>query len=207
MSDVSFTPTFRHTAWIDNRDRVQAGGPNGFNVRFTALESDLDTLADVIAAVRAALDALGAQPPPSQRLLSLSPALVAVSGTAAWTHDSAGFAVRPSNQPSVAGLMAVSFPHGARLVALRALGQNTGSAALLRVSLMRSRLSGTPQPAERLVRVSGESNPFDARAGIDPALATVDTAAYRYFLLATADNAASGDVVTLSAFQIEYLAS
>ncbi len=30
MTIVSYTPTFQHEDWVDNRDRVQAGGSNGF---------------------------------------------------------------------------------------------------------------------------------------------------------------------------------
>jgi hypothetical protein len=55
MVDVSFTPTFRHTDYVDNRDRVQAGGPNGFNARFRALEEDLGTVSEVITEVAGAL--------------------------------------------------------------------------------------------------------------------------------------------------------
>lgn len=55
MSSISFTPKFHHTDYVDNRDRVQAGGPNGFNARFQALEADLDKLSEVITEVSAAL--------------------------------------------------------------------------------------------------------------------------------------------------------
>jgi hypothetical protein len=65
MSDVSFTPTFRHTDYVDNRDRVQAGGPNGFNARFRALEDDLGTVSDVITEVAGALK----KRPPTEKLI------------------------------------------------------------------------------------------------------------------------------------------
>ncbi|MDP9696693.1 UNVERIFIED_ORG: hypothetical protein J2X79_004276 [Arthrobacter globiformis] len=55
MSDISFTPTFHHTDYVDNRDRVQAGGPNGFNARFRALATDLGKLSDVLTEVGDAL--------------------------------------------------------------------------------------------------------------------------------------------------------
>jgi hypothetical protein len=55
MTDVSFTPTFQHTDYVDNRDRVQAGGPNGFNARFRALQADLGKLSKVITDVNSAL--------------------------------------------------------------------------------------------------------------------------------------------------------
>jgi hypothetical protein len=52
MANVSFTPTFRHTDYVDNRDRVQAGG---FNERFRALQEDLGKLSEVITEVDGAL--------------------------------------------------------------------------------------------------------------------------------------------------------
>jgi hypothetical protein len=66
MASVSFTPTFRHTDYVDNRDRVQAGGTNGFNARFRALQEDLGKLSGVITQVDDALqqvdDALQQRP-------------------------------------------------------------------------------------------------------------------------------------------------
>ncbi|WP_326673428.1 hypothetical protein [Streptomyces canus] len=55
MTSVSFTPTFQHTDYVDNRDRVQAGGPNGFNARFKALQADLGKLSEVITKLDSAL--------------------------------------------------------------------------------------------------------------------------------------------------------
>jgi hypothetical protein len=60
MANVSFTPTFHHTNYRDNRDRVQADGPNGFNARFRALETDLSELSTVVKDVD---DALQLRPP------------------------------------------------------------------------------------------------------------------------------------------------
>jgi hypothetical protein len=162
----------------------------------------------VVTKINTSLNELGQQPAPTQQRITLSPALVPIAGTAGWTSDVAGFAVRPAAQTAVAGLMPVSLPAGAQLVTLRVVGQNNGTGPNLRVrvALMRSRLLGTPQPADRLVRVSVDSDPFDGGLNIDPTLATVD-ANFRYFLLATVDNAAAGDVISLSAFQIIYLAS
>ena len=82
-------------------------------------------------------------------------------------------------------MQSVSLPAGAQLVTLRVVGQanSTNAALRVRVALMRSRLLGTPQPAERIVRVEVTSDPFDGGLNIDSALATV-SADHRYFLLA-----------------------
>ncbi|MFD8756895.1 hypothetical protein ACFV0O_38850 [Kitasatospora sp. NPDC059577] len=46
MAITPYTPKFSHTDWIDNEDRVQAGGENGFNIRFHNLETEFATLAE-----------------------------------------------------------------------------------------------------------------------------------------------------------------
>lgn len=40
-----YVPKFSHSDWIDNEDRVQAGGENGFNIRFHKLEAEFAALA------------------------------------------------------------------------------------------------------------------------------------------------------------------
>src|SRR5207248_2583009 len=48
MSDLSYTPTFFHKPWTDNVSRITAGGEDGFNVRFAAIESDLHQVSTVV---------------------------------------------------------------------------------------------------------------------------------------------------------------
>lgn len=205
MADVSFTPTFTHTPWVDNRDRVQAGGPNGFNIRFAQLQTDLQALSTVVGDIDTALDELALTPAATARVLTLPPLLSATTGDPAWQLDRAGYAIKPGPQVSVSGIAPAVVPNGVALSALRASGQNSGS-GLLRISLMRARLLGAPAAAERIAQVTGNANPFDNTAAADPARATVDTTTFRYFVLATLDGAAAADTVSLAGFQITYLA-
>lgn len=204
MASVSFTPTFSHTPWVDNRDRVQAAGPNGFNVRFAALQADLGTLSGVVAAVDAALVALAAGPGAQTRMVTLPPILTQTSGGGGWTLDTSGNAVRPPAQTSLSGIVAAVLPQGVTLTHLRATGVNSGAGSL-RVNLMRAALTGAGA-SDRLARVTGDANPFDNTVAVDPGMATVDNSTFRYFVLATLDNAAPADSVSLSGFQISYLA-
>jgi hypothetical protein len=204
MANVSFTPTFSHSPWVDNRDRVQAAGPNGFNVRFAALQADLGALAGVVSQIDAALDTLEAGPGAQTRVVTLPPILVATSGGGAWALDSSGNAVRPAAQTSLSGIAPAVLPQGVRLSSLRGAGINSGAGSL-RVNLMRARLTGAGT-SDRLARVTGDANPFDNTVAVDPALAVVDNVAFRYFVLATLDGAATTDSVSLSGFQISYLA-
>lgn len=205
MVDVSFTPTFTHTPWVDNRDRVQAGGPNGFNIRFAELQADLQTLSGVVGTIDTALEALGQAPPAVSHVLTLPPQLSATAGDPAWQQDRAGYAVKPGPQIAVSGITPAVIPNQVTLSSLRASGQNSG-AGLLRVSLMRARLIGAPAPADLIAQVVGNANPFDSTSAADSSKATVDTTTYRYFVLATLDGAAAADTVSLAGFQISYLA-
>ena len=49
MADVIFNRLFNHRDWIDNEDVVQAEGENGFNVRFHAIEDELDLVSAAFA--------------------------------------------------------------------------------------------------------------------------------------------------------------
>ncbi len=60
---VGYTRQFQHTDWIDFVDPVQAGGDNGFNERFHALESEFDLISSAIASVDNALEAFEQTPP------------------------------------------------------------------------------------------------------------------------------------------------
>jgi hypothetical protein len=185
MANISFTPTFHPTDYVDNQDRVQAGGPNGFNARFRALETDLRKLSTVITDVDTALDQLGA-PTPTQHTLTLSPALVPVVNRGPWSYDSSGYASRTGPLTALTGVQPVSVPDGARLVSLRSLGQNSGTGTL-HIDLLRSGLLTSVTPA-------------------DSGLALVDTARFRYLILADLAGAAAADTVTISGFQIIYTA-
>jgi hypothetical protein len=56
MAEIpQFTPTFEHQDWVDNLDRVTAGGPNGFNGRFNGLQTDLNKIVQIFQAVSDAL--------------------------------------------------------------------------------------------------------------------------------------------------------
>jgi hypothetical protein len=48
---TGYTRHFQHKNWLDFIDPVQAGGDNGFNERFHALESEFDLIAAAISSV------------------------------------------------------------------------------------------------------------------------------------------------------------
>ena len=101
MAEPSFTPTFHHTDWVDNVDRVQAGGPNGLNVRLNAIEADLHQVSIVVGQIDAALDQHRTGTTPRQQRVNVPTSLVtrAGGGVAPEAGPSRIVTVPPGRQP------------------------------------------------------------------------------------------------------------
>lgn len=69
---TGYTRQFQHTDWIDFVDPVQAGGNNGFNERFHALEGEFDLISTAITSVDNALSSFEQTPPAIGLTLALS---------------------------------------------------------------------------------------------------------------------------------------
>lgn len=204
LANITFTRNFQHSDWQDNVDRVQAGGPSGFNQHFHDIEGDFDKLTQVVNQINAALLALGQAPPPTATQVTFMPALVAASSTG-W-QGGLGVVSKPPNQTSAWGAMSIDLPQGAVIQSFRATGRNTG-AGNLRIALQRQGIVlGTPSE-----RVGGLDNitgdPFDQNIAATAATATVNNQQFKYFITAQLDNAQTTDTVVLNAFQISYLKS
>jgi hypothetical protein len=204
MMAISFTRAFQHEDWVDNVDRVQAAGDNGFNERFHGIEADFDSLGRVVEAISRALDALSAAPPALELRESVTPAFVATSGTG-WSHRN-GFAEKAAGQTTAAGMTSVSLPHGARVLRLRAVGRNSGGGNL-RIALMRQLVADPGATSEQLARVEGTTDPFDQSIAADPAFQRVDDERFKYFITAQLNNALAADVVAVTAMQVVYATS
>jgi hypothetical protein len=209
VADLSFTPTFHHTDWIDNVDRVQAGGPNGFNTRLTAIESDLHQLSTVVQQINGAIAAAGQPPPAVQPRINL--ALDMAPGTGGgWPLDGNGAAHPGSNPAGASAVQNVVLPDGIRLISFRAVGTFQGTPAALRVGLYRAVMSN-PTPAtldtvaEILNTTTGFTNPFDLTIPVNASFARVDLTGFRYILAVALTGAATNPSATsLSTVQIAY---
>jgi hypothetical protein len=212
--NIAFTPTFKHTDWVDNLDRVQAGGTNGFNIRFQQLLADEQALVTLIDQINTALASLSTPPTPTTRTLTLAPSLLADIdpsnlGPAGPTQNLgwANFysvAVLPSQRTVADGSMPVAFPDGTTIQAMRVAGKNTGNGTLT-VKLFASAFNDpTFQP---IVTITGAgSAPF----GITVNASTTNNVnvvkpGFRYFLVASLFGATVGDAVQIYSFQIDYL--
>lgn len=201
---IAYTRTFAHREWIDNVDRVQAGGDNGFNVRFHALESEFDALSGVVEQVAQAIALLSATPPAQEVRAAFTPTLVGTSGSP-WSHG-VGFAQKPSGATAAHGMMSVDLPHGARIRQLRASGQNTGPGSL-RILLLRQSATDPAATSDQIARVDGQDNPFSGIAAANQLFERVDNAQFKYYVSVRLDNAQAADTVNLISFQVVYLTS
>jgi hypothetical protein len=216
---ISYTRVFAPVDYIDNVDRVQAGGDNGLNGRFHGIEAEFDSISGVvsqvndqftaqageIAGLQQQVSALGVA---VARAVSITPILT-VAGPSGWDTTSPGIARKPAGATSAYGAAAVALPAGAQITAFRALGNDTGSGTL-RLDLMSQALNGQGQASVVHITVTGlpADSPFDVTknpvsgSGID-----VIDAESSYFILARLDSAGANDNVFLTGFQVLYQAT
>ncbi|MEU6928759.1 hypothetical protein [Streptomyces sp. NPDC046385] len=202
MTDIVFSPTFKHVAWVDNRDRVAASGQNGFNVRFDSIQRDLENLSKVVGQIDTGLKAVG-QRPTVKRLLSLLPAFAPVRSKTPWVLQSNGVAVRASAADTdLGGFLAIAPPDGVQLLTLRATGTNAGNGNL-QVTLFRNALtvSGTPEP---IAQVQCSGGPFGDPQPVQPDKARVDMSRFNYFVGAGLVDATEGGAVFITSVQLSY---
>jgi hypothetical protein len=204
MTEIKFEPRFQHVDWVDNRDRVQAAGANGFNVRFADIRKDLEAISGVVSAIDSSIRQLSQQAPAQAQRLSLPPMFTPIDPAAPWGFNANGIATRPDDQDEVAGQMAVPLPDKVRLLSLRALGQNTGQQARLNIVLGRVLLAGG-ESTERIAQIVGVDT-FDNTVDADQTRARVDMGKFRYLVSSRVTDARPGDTVELFSVQITYIA-
>lgn len=211
MASISYNPQFQHQDWIDNVDRVQAGGPNGFNGHFHALEAEFQAISQAIAQISTALDALGTKPPPTPVKISLAPALVPTA-VAAWVYAADGTASKAAGQTGAHGVMGVQLPAGATVQTMRVNGRNADSsgsnpgAGRLQIGLFRLSVDPTTRTGNaQLALVNAVGATFDTTIAANNAFAAVDNDHYHYVITADLDGAAATDGVSLNSVQITVL--
>lgn len=220
MADISYTPAFHHTTWVDRVDRVEAAGPNGFNARFNTIESDLHNVSNVVTQISDELSDIGApsQPPPptGDQRVRFTPMLEPVTGL--WTNDTFGepSVTLTTDHPSHQAVMNIVLPDGIRLktFAVRLEFANAPNHNILfftgmKLSRIPLRLTVPPTVPDDLAS-AGFGGPqhegtFDFSADINPSLGEVDQANFRYFLTANAGAPVTiGIVIKFRAVQLTY---
>ncbi|MFD6916882.1 hypothetical protein [Streptomyces virginiae] len=188
-----YKPQFAHKDWIDNQDRVQAGGTNGINDRFHQLEKEFARLAD--NHVNPLIDGLG-----TTRYVSLIPALTAyeINGVKMpWTQG-VDQVEKPSGTAAANGFMSISLPDNATVTSLKVTGDNASTNGVLTVALKGRQIANEGEGAVTLIETDEIGT---AARPLGDAKITNNT--HRYFLTVDVVNAAD-DVVRVLCVQLTY---
>lgn len=220
MADITYNPKYVAPFYRDNVDLVSAESPNGFNVQFSALQSEFGQLSQVVKQLNDAVQA-SRQRSPVRVTRTLMPVLAT---TSAVTATAPGWLQRPSfvekgSQTSVQGVMTLDLPvldspNKITINTFRATGRNgNGSggpgSGNLRISLQRQNVVvDVANPAnnkiDTIVFLSPGIDPFDIPGAVSDPTAAVVKADSKYFIQVQLDNAQPSDIVQISAFQIIY---
>jgi hypothetical protein len=212
MTELSYRPAFDHLDWIDRVDQVQAGGPNGFNVRFHAIERDLAEASTVVGQIAGALRSThrpgpGGFDPPTQ--LTFTPNLHpvapfnafligptgAAAGTSVFTTTGGGAGIGKSAN----GVANLSLPEGLRLTTVRFVGGVDGSGGSttnkVTVAVQRSAIPPAGSPSlETLASLQATGvGPIDVVATVPSNLALIDIHKFRYVVKVELDALSNGN--------------
>ncbi|MFD3566005.1 hypothetical protein [Streptomyces sp. NPDC058667] len=188
-----YKPQFAHKDWIDNQDRVQAGGTNGINDRFHQLEKEFARLADMH--LNPLIDGLG-----TTRFISLIPALTAyeVNGvTNSWTQG-VDQVEKPTNVAAARGFMSISLPDNAHVTSLKVTGENKSERGVLTVALKGRQIANEDGGAVPLIETHEVGT-----ATLPTADAKITNSTHRYFLTVEVVDAADV-VVRVLCVQLTY---
>ncbi|WP_426367441.1 hypothetical protein [Streptomyces sp. E-08] len=190
-----YKPQFTHKDWIDNQDRVQAGGEDGLNRRFHLLEEEFAGLAE--NQINPIIESLGTP----TRHLTLTPALVSYSDAGAevppWSQH-IDTVEKPTDATEAHGFMNVVLPDGALVRSLLVTGSNLSSTGTLRVALV-----GVDITIGGGTGFLVESTSLGTPAG-PPGEVKISNDTHRYYLTVDVSGAEEDKSVTVFCVQLAY---
>jgi hypothetical protein len=213
VADLHYAPTFHHDFWVDRRDRCEAEGSNGFNVRFQAIESDLRQLSTVVNDISAAVATITAVPNPTANVVTFTPVMLPVVNQPEWETTGTGLqAVLASSSTTGLGVANFAPPDGVTLTGIRVVGDFNGlpgGESQLSLNVLRApiRLTNPPTPPVTIASTSIGFQPqhYDTVMPVSPANALVDLNTFRYYLSGGAiDLSGSGNASTLEFVQLQF---
>jgi hypothetical protein len=205
---VDYQPKFQHVDWIDNVDRVQAAGENGFNRHFHDLEDEFELISNVVRDIGTALDALGGivQAPVTLGFMPLMLPFNPDAPNSAWSQvywstrvlgqaNGSFVKVPAANNGNADGVLPLTLPEGVKLQSLTVLGDAATPQSMSTTLVQELRVA--PFTKTDLVVVPG----FVSKDIPKSPVFSSDTSLF--YLRATITGAVSSDV--LRGFSIKYL--
>lgn len=197
--NISFTRTFKHQPWTDSRDRVTADGENGFNVRFKALEADLDALHDRFIQVSAALNAVSTGGG-ADRVIAVPPLFTAINAKP-WDLSTPGIARKPAANTQALGCVQVPMPASGVIASLTVVGRNIGSGKLF-VKLYTTDASGAQNIVAQIESAGRPGDvPITVTGPADPEVNRIAQTS-SYFIIAEAKSTETTDAIQINGLQI-----
>jgi hypothetical protein len=205
---ITYNRQFTHREWVDNVDRVQAGGDNGFNDRFHALEAEFELVSGAVRQIDAAIGLLG-KVVTAPVTVGLTPVMEQYKALPAWSPivwsrvlvgQPFGTFVEKDNPADQAwGVLPLSLPNGVKLTGLKVLGDLGGGT--MTTELVRE-LRVAPFDVTKLLTFPGFSPAGAAPAAI-PGSPPFTGDTHLFYLLASLTGGANQDV-RLRGFQLTY---
>jgi hypothetical protein len=139
VAPTSYARQFQHTDWIDFVDPVQAGGGNGFNERFHALESEFDLIAAAITSADASIAGIESTPP------AVGLTVVVAISDGAQIPIPTGFSASETKYFAFIKTYAVSVPQPGTEVGFQVFASDTGTVTVRTFPL------GAPTPNQSVL--------------------------------------------------------
>ncbi|MFI6448378.1 hypothetical protein [Kitasatospora sp. NPDC050543] len=202
MAITPYTPKFSHTDWIDNEDRVQAGGENGFNIRFHNLETEFATLAE--QHLNPLINSLSTTGPSFLSLIPILAPKLSPDAAPIATMPPAWVLVGESAQKisgvsEAHGIMNITLPDGVEIKSMMVAGsQSVPTDPFPSLVLRRKAVEGT-SGSENLITI--------AKFGVEAFPAgqvIVNNKTHRYNITADLNNVNKDSTVILFTFRITY---
>ena len=213
MVDLRYAPTFHHDFWVDRRDRCEAEGSNGFNVRFQAIEGDLRQLSTVVDDISAAVATVTTTPAPAATTVTFTPIMLPVVNQPEWQTSGTGLqTVFTAISTSGFGVANFAPPDGVTLTGIRVVGDfngQPGGEAQFSLTVLRApiRLTNPPTPPITIAATTIGFQPqhYDTVMPVSPANALVDLNTFRYYLTGGGtDLSGDGNTSTLEFVQLQF---
>jgi hypothetical protein len=205
--------TFKHQDWTDNVDRVQAGGPGGFNIRFHSLEAEFDNLYSIATQLHDTLATLGSILRRSVTL-TFTPSFFGPTQQAGgdqqgnWTLVD-GAAISPvGNTNLLEGWLPLQLPDGMQAQNVMVFGQKKGSLLSFEIRLVQQSVADSTQRQTMSVfkLASLPDGLFQTPPGTVPDnLKLIDNRKFKYVLFATLAPATQPDptaTASINAIQV-----
>jgi len=195
MANISYKRSFQHVDWIDNEDVVQAGGENGFNDRFHALEAEFDQLSAVISQLSASV-----VPVSPTTTLTFAPSFLQNLTATPWAQNN-GIAAKGAGQTGADGYMPLQLPDALHLQTMTVFGNKSGNVGSFVVQMVRQAISGALTTL-LVIPLADQPDSFQVTNSVPPNLNLIDNKANKYLVTARVVGADPNSKAELTAVQI-----